>query len=361
MKRILAALLGLTMVAALGAGCGSNSSASSSSPASTAAPTESTAPAEGGSAAEAPAAGDKIKIAFIPQLIGIPYFTAMEDGGKKAAEDFGVEFLYTGATQASAAEQVKIMDSLIRQGVNAISISTLDSSSTNPYIEKAQEAGIHVYTSDSDAPDSTREFYVAQALDKDLGYTLMDRLAAQIGEAGQVGIVSGESTATNLNTWIDYMKERQAEKYPNVEIVDVRYTQGGSSEQALKQAQELMTRYPDLKGLIAVASSTIPGVAQAVQQEGKAGQVAVIGYGSPATVKPYMDAGVMKESILWDAYELGYLTVWAGKMVSEGQEFAESNEVPGLNHPVQYIAESKTLLLGDPLVITADNVGNYNF
>lgn len=360
MKRILAALLGLTMVAALGAGCGS-SSASSGSAAGTAAPTESTAPAQDGSAAEAPASGDKIKIAFIPQLIGIPYFTAMEDGGKKAAEDFGVEFLYTGATQASAAEQVKIMDSLIRQGVNAISISTLDSSSTNPYIEKAQEAGIHVYTSDSDAPDSTREFYVAQALDKDLGYTLMDRLAAQIGEAGQVGVVSGESTATNLNTWIDYMKECQAEKYPNVEIVDVRYTQGGSSEQALKQAQELMTRYPDLKGLIAVASSTIPGVAQAVQQEGKAGQVAVIGYGSPATVKPYMDSGVMKESILWDAYELGYLTVWAGKMVSEGQEFAESNEVPGLSHPVQYIAESKTLLLGDPLVITADNVGNYNF
>lgn len=110
------------------------------------------------------------------------------------------------------------------------------------------------------------------------------------------------------------MKERIAEKYPEIEIVDIRYTQGGSSEQALKQAQELMTRYPDLKGLIAVASSTIPGVAQAVQQEDRAGEIAVIGYGSLATVKPYMDSGVMARSILWNAYELGYLTVWAGKM-----------------------------------------------
>lgn len=345
MKKLLSILLVLTLTVVLFTGCGSKAKDPS--------PSEGQNPKTEDS--------DKIKIAFIPQLIGIPYFTAMEDGGKKAAEELGVEFLYTGATTASAAEQVKIMDSLIRQGVKAISISTLDSSSTNPYIKKAQEAGIKVYTSDSDAPDSTREFYVAQALDKDLGYTLMDRLAAQINEEGQVGIVSGESTATNLNTWINYMKERQAEKYPNVEIVDIRYTQGGSSEQALKQAQELMTRYPDIKGLIAVASSTIPGVAQAVQQEGKAGKVAVIGYGSPATVKPYMESGVMKESILWDAYQLGYLTVWAGKMAAEGTPFKEVNEVPGLSNPVKYFEDTKTLLLGEPLVITTENVGDFSF
>jgi len=303
----------------------------------------------------------KITIAFIPQLIGIPYFTAMEEGGNAAAKDLGVNFLYTGSTQASAAEQVKIMDSLIRQKVDAIALSTLDSSSTNPYIEKAQKAGIHVFTSDSDAPDSTREFYVAQALDKDLGYTLMDRLAAQINEEGQVGIVSGESTATNLNTWINYMKERQAEKYPKIEIVDIRYTQGGSSEQALKQAQDLMTRFPDLKGLIAVASSTIPGVAQAVQQEGRAGEIAVIGYRSPATVKPYMDAGVMKESILWNAYELGYLTVWAGKMVVEGKPFEEVNIIEGITDPVKYFPDEKILLLGNPLIITPENVNNFTF
>lgn len=345
LKKIMALALAATMTIGMLAGCGAKTEEGDSK--------EKTESSE--------ESGDKIKIAFIPQLIGIPYFTAMEDGGKKAAEDLGVEFLYTGATQANAAEQVKIMDSLIKQGVDAMSLSVLDSSSTNPYIEKAQEAGINVYTSDSDAPDSTREFYVAQALDEDLGRTLMDRLAAQIGEKGQIGIVSGESTATNLNTWISFMEEQQKEKYPDIEIVDIRYTQGGSSEQALKQAQELMTRYPDLKGLIAVASSTIPGVAQAVQQEGKAGEVKVIGFGSPATVKPFIDSGVMEESILWDAYELGYLTVWAGKMVAEGKEFEEVNEIEGISNPVKWDAENKILLLGDPLIITKDNVDDFDF
>lgn len=373
-KKIMALLLTGMMTAGLLAGCGGNSASSESAePAQEAAPAqeagdagaadeEQAAEAAETEAAESGAAsGEALKIAFVPQLIGIPYFTAMEDGGNQAAEDLGVEFLYTGATQASAAEQVKIMDSLIKQGVDALSLSVLDSSSTNPYIEKAQEAGIVVYTSDSDAPDSTREFYVAQALDEDLGRTLMDHLAAQINEEGQIGIVSGESTATNLNTWISFMEEQQKEKYPNIEIVDIRYTQGGSSEQALKQAQELMTRYPDLKGLVAVASSTIPGVAQAVQQEGKAGEVKVIGYGSPATVKPFIDSGVMEESILWDAKELGYLTVWAGAMAAQGKEFEEVNEIEGISNPVKWDAENKILLLGEPLVITKDNVDTFDF
>lgn len=373
-KKIMALLLTGVMLAGLLAGCGGNSASNESQEsAQEAAPAQEAGDAgavEDEQAAEAAqtesadsgaASGEGIKIAFVPQLIGIPYFTAMEEGGNQAAADLGVEFLYTGATQASAAEQVKIMDSLIKQGVNALSLSVLDSSSTNPYIEKAQEAGIVVYTSDSDAPDSTRDFYVAQALDEDLGRTLMDHLAAQIDEEGQIGIVSGESTATNLNTWISFMEEQQKEKYPNIEIVDIRYTQGGSSEQALKQAQELMTRYPDLKGLVAVASSTIPGVAQAVQQEGKAGEVKVIGYGSPATVKPFIDSGVMEESILWDAKELGYLTVWAGAMAAQGKEFEEVNEIAGISNPVKWDAENKILLLGEPLVITKDNVDSFDF
>jgi len=304
---------------------------------------------------------ENMRIAFIPQLIGIPYFTAMEEGGKEAAEKFGGEFLYVGATTASAPEQVRLMENLISQGVDAISVSVLDSASINPVISKAKAAGIAVYTSDSDSPDSERQVYVAQSTDKDLGYTLIDRLAGQIGNEGQIGIVSGESTATNLNTWIDFMKERVSQEYPEIEIVDVRYTSGGSSEDALKQAQDLMTRYPEIKGIVAVASTTVPGVAQAIEQAGKKGEIAVIGYGSPATVKPFIESGVMKESILWDPKALGYLTYWAGLQLAMGNEFQEINEVPGMKDPVKYFADTKILLLGPPLVIDANNVNDFDF
>lgn len=325
---------------------------------------ESAAPADSAAAPAVPADQQATKawrIAFIPQLIGIPYFTAMEQGGNDAAAAFGVEYMNVGSPTASAAEQVRLMENLIQQKVDAISISVLDSESLNPVMERAEQAGIKVFTSDSDSPSSVRDVYVAQALDQELGATLIDRLAAQIGEEGQIGIVSGESTATNLNTWIDYMKQRAAEAYPNIEIVDVRYTAGGSSEDALRQADDLLTRFPDIKGLVAVASTTVPGVAQAVENAGKSGEVAVIGYGSPNTVRPFIKSGVMKESILWDPRALGYLNVWAGIQLLEGKEFQATNTVPGLEGEIRYFPDTGVLLLGTPLVIDADNVDGFDF
>lgn len=305
---------------------------------------------------------DSTKVAFIPQLTGIPYFTAMEEGGNRAAGDLGVEFRYEGPTETNAPEQVRIMDSLVRQNFDAISVSVLDPASISPAIASAREKDVTVLTSDSDAPESEREAFVAQALDKDLGYTLIDRLAAQIGEAGKIGIVSGEATATNLNTWIEFMQERVKSEYPDIEIVDTRYTSGGSAEDAQRQAQELMTRHPDLKGLVAVASTTVPGVAQAVESADKVGEVAVIGYGSPNTVRPYIKNGTMKESILWNPEELGYLTVWAMVQFSEGKELEQGEvEVPGLEEPAQWMPDEKILLLGPPLVIDEENVDDFDF
>lgn len=306
-------------------------------------------------------AQQRYRIAFVPMLIGIPYFTAMEQGGQAAAAQFGVEFVYTGDTETSAMRQVQIIDNLIRQRFDAIAVAVVDSASINPVIRRGKQRGIVMLTSDSDSPTSERDVFVAQALDEELGSILIDRLALQIGGAGQIGIVSGESTATNLNSWIHHMQQRVAEAYPEIEIVDIRYTQGGSSEEALRQAQELMTRHPNLKGLVAVASTTIPGVAQAVQQAGKVGEVAVIGYGSPNTVRPYIKSGVMKESILWNPVDLGYLTVWAAIQLIEGKGFDAVNHVPGLDEPIRYFEDRGILLLGEPLVIDANNVDDFNF
>ena len=33
------------------------------------------------------------KVAFVPQIVGIPYFDAMEAGGKEAAAKLGVDFI----------------------------------------------------------------------------------------------------------------------------------------------------------------------------------------------------------------------------------------------------------------------------
>lgn len=302
----------------------------------------------------------KPKVAFVPQLIGIPYFNAMEAGGKRAAEELGVEFIYSGPVDTNPVDQLQIVQNLIDQGVNAISVSVLDASSITPVVEAAKAKGIKLFTSDSDAPDSGRAVYVAQATDEGLGNTIIDELVKRVGEDAKIGIVSGEATASNLNAWIGFMQKQAAAKYPKLKLLEPQYA-GGTAQRAAQIAGDLMTANPDMKAIIAVASSTCPGVAQAIETAGKIGSVIGTGYCSPNTARSYLKSGAFGFTVLWDPAQLGYLTVWAGKQLIDGKAFVAENTVPGFATPVTYDAQKGILLLGPPAVFTADNVDKFDF
>lgn len=306
-----------------------------------------------------PAAADD-SVAFVPQLVGIPYFNAMEDGGNRAAADLGVAFIYQGPVDTNPVDQLQIVQNLINQGVGAIAVSVLDASSIAPVVKAAEDKGSILFTSDSDAADSGRAVYVAQATDEGLGYAIIDEMVERVGPDAKVGIVSGEATASNLNAWIGFMQERVKDKYPNLTLLDPQFA-GGTAERAAQLAGDLITANPDLKGIIGVASTTCPGVAQAIETAGKIGQIVGTGYCSPNTVRQYLKSGAFGYSVLWDPGALGYLTVWAGKQLIDGEGFEAENTVPTFDAPVAYDAETGILLLGDPAVFTADNVDNFDF
>jgi ABC-type sugar transport system substrate-binding protein len=304
-------------------------------------------------------AADK-KVAFVPQIIGIPYFDAMEAGGKEAAAKFGVDFIYQGPVDTNPVDQMQIVQNLIDQGVNAVAVSVLDASSIAPVVEAAKAKHVALFTSDSDAPKSGRALYVAQATDEGLGDAIIDEMVKRVGEDAKIGIVSGEATASNLNAWIGFMQARAKAKYPKLKLLEPQFA-GGTAQRAAQIATDLMTANPDLKGLIGVASTTCPGVGQAIETAGKIGKVIGTGYCSPNTARAYLKSGSFGYSVLWDPKELGYLTVWAGKQLIDGKEIPATTTPDGMSHPVTYDAKTGVLLLGEPAVFTAQNVDNYKF
>jgi ABC-type sugar transport system substrate-binding protein len=304
-------------------------------------------------------AGDK-KVAFVPQIIGIPYFDAMKAGGEEAAAKFGVDFIYQGPVDTNPVDQMQIVQNLIDQGVNAVAVSVLDASSIAPVVEAAKAKHVALFTSDSDAPSSGRALYVAQATDEGLGDAIIDEMVKRVGEDAKIGIVSGEATASNLNAWIGFMQARAKAKYPNLKLLEPQFA-GGTAQRAAQIATDLMTANPDLKGLIGVASTTCPGVGQAIETAGKIGKVIGTGYCSPNTARAYLKSGSFGYSVLWDPKELGYLTVWAGKQLIDGKEVPSTTTPEGMSHPVTYDAKTGVLLLGEPAVFTAQNVDNYKF
>ncbi len=305
------------------------------------------------------AAQKKTQVAFVPKLVGIPYFNAMEKGGNEAAKDLGVEFVYTGPTTADSAAQIQIVDNLITKGLNAIAVAPNDPAAIGPILKKAKDKGIKVFTSDTDAPDTVREFFVNQALAEDIGNTTIDVLAKAMDSKGEFAIVSCGPTAQNLNTWIEIEKKRQAAKYPQMKLVSLKYA-GEDIQEAIKVGRDLITAFPNLKGLIGQCSTSAPGVAEAVTQMGKVGKVFATGISVPSLMRKYVKNGAVKSFVLWDPVKLGYLTVWAGREMVEGRSLKAVNDVPTIGK-VKYLADKKMLLLGPPTVFDASNVDKYDF
>ncbi len=300
-------------------------------------------------------------IVFIPKLVGIPYFNAMEEGGKKAAKDLGVNFIYSGPTTDNVAEQIQMVDNFITRGVDAIAVAPNDPAAISPVLKKAMQNGILTMTSDTDANADARDIFINQARAKDIGYGMMDTVARILGGKGKFAIVSGGPTAWNLNTWIMYLQERLSE-YPDIELVTIRYA-GEDVQKAMDVGLSIMQAFPDVKVMVGMNSTSAPGLAQAVKVAGKQGKVFATGITTPNMLKEYMKEGIVPEFILWNPVELGYLTVWTAKYLLDGNSLPENEpfEVPGISTKPIYYPESKELVLGAPLVFTPENINQFDF
>lgn len=303
---------------------------------------------------------DTTQIAFIPQIAGIPYYVAMEEGAMRAAEMLGVNYVQEGPTSTNAADQLRIFESFVNQGFDVIAISPLDAETLKPAMSRAREQGIIVLTADADAPDSDRQYFVAQALDQDLGYTLLDETVTRIGESGKIAIVSDSPTIQSMQNWIAAIRERAESTYPEIEIVSVDHTDG-TAQRAYQFATDAMTRNPDLKAILGMASTTCPGIAQAVEAADAVGEVVTAGYCSPNTARDYIKSGAMPFSVLWNPADLGYLMVWVGDHLADGGEITGDFEVEGVEQTIQFLPEDDVILLGPPAVFTEANVDEFDF
>ncbi len=297
-------------------------------------------------------------IAFVPKLVGIPYFTAMDQGMMRAAKAFSkggvnLKIIYEGPTTASVSGQDRFVQALVNQGVNAIGVSANSPTALCPLVDKAVKKGLVFYSSDSQVSCASNELQVVQASPKGLGYAAIDVLAKDLGGKGEIAFISAGPTATNLNQWMAYMKQR-LKKYPGMKLVSVQYA-GESVSQATTIASQLISAYPNLRGIVGVASTIVPGAAQAVLEAGMKGKIAVTGFTDPNSIRPHVKDGVVKQVILWNPTNLGYLTAWGVLQMLEHKAFKAVNNVPGLGK-VQYFAKSKELLLGAPMVIDRSNI-----
>lgn len=302
-----------------------------------------------------------IKVALLPKVKGIAYFTSCSVGAQEAADELGnVELIYNGPTTASADKQAQMIDKWRLQGVDVIAVAPNDPAILSESLQKAREAGITVITWDADAQADDRMFFVNQASASAIGAGMVDAMANAIGKdpAGEVAIVSSTPTAANQNEWIKHMKERLKE-YPNLKLLPTKYP-GEDQNVAFQDSQDLIKKFENLKGIFGISSVAFPGASEAVKQEGKTGEILVTGLGTPNDMRPYIKGGQVKSYVLWNVKDLGYLTIVAAEAIANGNLKEGATEFEAGRLGTIKISGDE-ILLGPPLLFNKENIDDFDF
>jgi rhamnose transport system substrate-binding protein len=323
-----------------------------------------TAPAGAGGAPAGSAA--PITVGYLPKDIVNQYFAAAKTGVDKAAGETGGTVKQVGPNEAKADLQIPFITDLTTQKVSAIIISADGKDEVAPALKAAMAAGIKVVGFDSSPAVGAYNVFVNQVDFSGVGVNLAD-WACELAPSctGDIAILSAAATATNQNAWIDLMKTTLAtDKYKGLKLVETVYGDDDATK-STQQAQALLTKYPNLKVIVAPTTVGILAAAQVVSKAGKSASVKVTGLGFPNDMKAFVKDGTSPVFGLWSVPDLGYLSYYVAQKLVSGEITGKEGEtftVKGLNGDKPYtIGKDGVVILGPAFRFDKTNVDNFNF
>jgi len=304
-----------------------------------------------------------LKVFVIPKNLGNSYFTTSDSvktqGALYALKRLGEVGTETSGTAATPSSQIPAIEGAITKGANILIVSATDPSALCPTLKGAMARGVTVVTYDSDAP-TCRDLFVDQANAQGIGDIEVDIIAKEMGDAGQLAVVSAAPTATNQNAWIVYMKQ-ELKKYPKIKLVKIVYGMDDTAT-STTVTEGLLTAYPNLKGIISPTSVGLPAVAAVLDTAKYRGVVQVTGLATPLAMKKYVLDGTCPEFALWNPADLGYLAAYAAVNYASGAiSNAPGQSFVGGKLGKYTVGAKDTILLGLPFVFNKSNISQFHF
>lgn len=325
---------------------------------------ESTGSAASAGKADPNAATKKgLTVGFLPKQVNNPYFTSADKGGEDALKELGSSYKEVGPSSATdTSGQVSYVNTLTQQQVDAMAVSAQDPGALCTALKQAMKNDIKVVTYDSDTKADCRNAFVSQASAEDLGRTEVQLLAEQIGYKGEIAILSAAQTATNQNTWIDFMKEELKDaKYKDIKLVKVAYG-NDDAQQSFQQTQGLLQEYPNLKGIISPTTVGIKAAAQYLSGSKYKGKVKLTGLGTPNDMRKYVKNGTVEGFELWDPAKLGELAARTAVALVSGQITGKEGETFKAGDMGEFtIGADGVINLGKPTVFDVKNIDQFDF
>lgn len=316
-----------------------------------------------GAGSMAPSA-EKVRIVYIPKNTGNPYFDGIVSGFEKGTQELGVEFATTAPAQPDPTAQISFIKDEIQRGASVICITPNSVDALNPAFDEARAKGVKILTVNADitGSESHRDGCVLPTDFDALGANQIELLGSLIGYQGKFAILSATTDAPDQNYWIKGMKEALKQpKYAKMQLVGVVY--GDDKDQkSVTEAEGLLTKYPDLRAILAPTSVGLAAAAKVVESRKVADKVTVTGLGTPNTMRRYLKEGIVPAVALWSPPDQGYLAAHVAVGLAKGTLKAEpGTKITAGSLGEKAVGKNGVILTGPPQVYRKDNVDQYQF
>jgi ribose transport system substrate-binding protein len=231
-------------------------------------------------------AADRQTVAYIAPSLDISYWQWVAYGVKQRAKELGMDYVEF-TSENSPAKQMDNVRTAMTRGVSAIVMGPVSSTSTPPVLRLLKSKSVPVaFTGIGPQADQTDYTSAVTANNYDTGKAqgaYVCKLAKDRG-SNKVAVLSLPQDRENAQK---YMKGAQESfKADGCEVVQVLETHGLTVNEAVTQANDVLTAHPDVKAIYGMYDEAATGAAKALQTRGMVGKVAVVtADGSPTTIK----------------------------------------------------------------------------
>lgn len=216
-------------------------------------------------------AADKVSIVYIPKNTGNPYFDSLEQGFRDGCAKIGCDFTEAAPATAEATSQIPFITAQTQRGVNVIAISPNSPDAMNQVLDRARDKGVLVLAVNGDLVDNF-EHRDAAVLPVDFTKTgpgQVELVGSMINYEGEIAILSATTDAPDQNTWIAAMVDtlKTNPKYAKMKLVATVYGDD-EPQKSTTEAEALLSKYPNLKGIISPTTVGVAAAAQVIQSAG---------------------------------------------------------------------------------------------
>lgn len=262
-------------------------------------------------------AAAKPKVAFVSNNPA-EFWTIAEAGARQAAAETGVELVFKRPQDGTAATQKQIIEDLLSQGVQAISVSVISPENQVEFIDQVA-ARIPLLAVDNDAPKSKRKCYLGTA-NLAAGRAVGDLVKEVMPGGGKVAVFVGQLDPINarerrqgLLDVLEGLAESTAlrdspdgKAYGKYQLVGT-YTDNLDKKKAKDNAADVLSKNQNEKDLCLVGlwAYNPPAILSAVEEAKRQNEVRIVGFDEDDNTLRGIKEGTIHGTVVQQPFEFG--------------------------------------------------------